>query len=751
MAVKDAGTFAANLNLARSIPQPNISKYSNNMSKTSYQLSPQYGLIEDVDYLAARGYNSTALWHKDDEEFLLINPVIATFLKAFQQPTTLNDVVKFFQHDTTDSFRDVEAALKPFFTSMRERGVLERCEPDAAPKPEMPNGEGLRLGDYTLKKRLSCSPPIDIYLATDDDGRKFLLKRLLFAPNFPEKYRPKIRRSFAQEFKILEILGACPDSSSGGCPNICPLIFFDKEQEYAVIDFFEGDTLKKLNEQQTLEGEMPFANPRNASAGTLRQLDSAIVASRPLEFFCYAPGVMEGVVLKDLVEFETLAQNCGFPTTELIKNSDAYKKTFAAFKDEKINPRRPPLSQLCNGADEVIGYYHFIQSLRHFLPFEIDGIVVKANSLQLQEELGFVARSPRWAFAGKFEPEQATTVIEDIIIQVGRTGALTPVAVMQPVSVGGVTITNATLHNQDEIDRKDVRVGDTVVIHRAGDVIPEIVSVVLEKRSAKSKKFTLPQDCPVCGTASVLLEDEAVRRCVNPFCSAIMKESLKHFASRNAMNIEKLGDRLIEVFFESNLVKTFSDFYKLQKSQILELERQGEKSADNIIKSIDESRETTLAKFIYALGIRHVGEQTAKSLANHFRALDTFLSASEEELTAIRDVGPRVAQAIRQTLSNKNFLKEIEKLVDFGVNIEVPSQKKKGTQLAGLTFVITGSFAISRDLIKAMVEDHGGSTSSSVSKKTSYLLAGEAAGSKLDKAQELGVKILDWAEFEKML
>jgi DNA ligase (NAD+) len=511
------------------------------------------------------------------------------------------------------------------------------------------------------------------------------------------------------------------------------------------------EEFKKLNEMQTQEGETPFANPRNASAGTLRQLDSAIVAKRPLEFFCYAPGVMEGVSLKTLVDFEELAKKCGFPTTELIEHSTDHKKILSLFKEKKINPLRPPFSQVCTGADAVIAYYHLIHSLRHLLPFEIDGIVVKANSLKLQEELGFVARSPRWAFAGKFEPEQATTVVEDIAVQVGRTGALTPVAIMQPVAVGGVTITNATLHNQDEIDRKDVRIGDTVVIHRAGDVIPEVVSVVLEKRPKNSKKFVLPKNCPSCDKDSVLIEGEAVRRCVNPFCPAIMKESLKHFASRNAMNIEKLGDRLIEIFFENDLVKTFSDFYRLKKSQILELDRQGEKSADNIIKSIDGSRSTTLAKFIYALGIRHVGEQTAKALANHFRSLDSFLAASEEELTAIRDVGPRVALAIRQTLDNKKFIKEIEKLVELGVEIEAPSQKKKGTQLAGLTFVITGSFAISRDLIKAMIEDHGGSTSSSVSKKTSYLVAGEAAGSKLDKAQELGVKILDWSAFEKML
>lgn len=526
-----------------------------------------------------------------------------------------------------------------------------------------------------------------------------------------------------------------------------PPAYFEARGEVLMLK----ENFKKLNELQIAEGETPFANPRNASAGTLRQLDSSIVAKRPLEFFCYAPGVMTGIDIKDLVAFEKLAQDFGFPTTDLIASNKEYKSISTSFKNNKINPLRPKLSQLCHGSDEVIEYYQFIHSLRHLLPFEIDGIVVKVNSFRLQEELGFVARSPRWAFAGKFEPEQNTTTVEEIIVQVGRTGALTPVAIMAPVSVGGVTITHATLHNQDEIDRKDVRVGDTVVVHRAGDVIPEIVSVVFEKRPANSKKFVLPKDCPTCGKTAVLLEGEAVRRCINPFCPDIMKESLKHFASRNAMNIEKLGDRLIEIFYENDLVKTFSDFYKLKKSQILQLERQGEKSADNIIKSIEESKQTTLAKFIYSLGIRFVGEQTAKSLANHFRSLEKFLEASEEDLTAIRDVGPRVAKAIRQSLDNKNFIKEIHKLIELGVNIETPSQKKRSAKLAGLTFVITGSFSISRDQIKALIEDHGGTTSSSVSKKTNFLLAGDEAGSKLDKAQELGVAILDWPAFEKML
>jgi len=505
-------------------------------------------------------------------------------------------------------------------------------------------------------------------------------------------------------------------------------LFTDKPPKYFEV---RGEVLmlkeefKKLNDLQQQNGETPFANPRNASAGTLRQLDSSIAAKRSLRFFCHSPGVYEGIKFASLSEFEQYAKSVGFPTGNR--------------------------SKLCKGIDEVIKYYDTTQKQRHTLPFEIDGIVVKVDSFRLQEELGFVARSPRWAFAGKFEPEQAQTIVEDIIVQVGRTGALTPVAIMKPVSVGGVTITNATLHNQDEIDRKDVRIGDTVVVHRAGDVIPEIIKVVTEKRQAKSKAFKIPDKCPSCDEKVVLEEGEVVKRCVNPLCPAVMKEALKHFASRNAMNIEKLGDKLIEALFDAGLVKKFSDFYTLTQKDILKLERQAEKSSSNIIKSIDSSRQTTLGKFIYSLGIRFVGEQTGKALANHFRSLDAFLAATEAELTEIRDVGPRVAEAINEALSHKAFVKEIRALVDNGVEIEVPSQKKKGNQLAGLTFVITGSFAMSRDDIKQMIEDHGGKTSSSVSKNTDHVLVGEDAGSKLKKAQDLELSILDWAAFEKML
>lgn len=507
----------------------------------------------------------------------------------------------------------------------------------------------------------------------------------------------------------------------------------------------------ELNRKQDEDGETPFANPRNAAAGTLRQLDTSIVASRPLHFFCYSPGWHEESTYESYSAFEDFILENGFPTTVLAEAKDG-EKIAKQIVAGKANPLRPPLGRLCRGAAEVIDYYHFIQKLRKNLPFEIDGIVVKVDSFAQQRELGFVARSPRWAFAGKFEPEQAETLVNDIAVQVGRTGALTPVAILKPVNVGGVTISNATLHNQDEIDRKDVRIGDSVIVHRAGDVIPEVVRVLIEKRPKSSKPFRIPEKCPNCKADTIILEDEAVRRCVNPLCSAVMKESLKHFIGRNAMNVEKLGDRLIDLLFEKDLVHTFSDLYTLTTEQILSLERQGEKSAANIINSIDKSKHTTLARFIYALGIRFVGEQTAKSLAAHFKTLDAFLKASTEDLIEINDIGPRVAESIQNALSNKKFKAEVLQIIENGVVIEAPKKSTAGkSTFSGQTFVITGSFSIPREEIKEIIESHGGKTSSSVSKKTHFVLAGEAAGSKLDKAQELEVTVIDWDQFQTML
>ncbi|MCC6137606.1 MAG: NAD-dependent DNA ligase LigA [Bdellovibrionaceae bacterium] len=506
-----------------------------------------------------------------------------------------------------------------------------------------------------------------------------------------------------------------------------------------------------LNKQQEEDGEMPFANPRNAAAGTLRQLDASIVAARPLHFFCYSPGWHEESAYDSYSQFEEFILEAGFPTTVTAQKKDALK-IIEQLKTGKVNPLRPPMSRVVTGGQAVVEYYNFIHELRKSLPFEIDGVVVKVNSFPMQRELGFVARSPRWAFAGKFEPEQAQTVINDIAVQVGRTGALTPVALLKPVNVGGVTISNATLHNQDEIDRKDVRIGDTVIVHRAGDVIPEIVRVIESARPQDSKPFKIPEKCPNCKGETIILEGEAVRRCTNPLCSAVMKESLKHFISRNALNVEKLGDRLVDVLFENDLVKTFSDLYKLNAEQILSLDRQGEKSASNIINSIEKSKNTTLSRFIYALGIRFVGEQTAKSLAAHYKTLDAFLEATTEDLIAINDIGPRVAESIQNTLANKKFKSEVLQIIKNGVVIAAPKKTAATkTTFEGQTFVITGSFALSREEIKDIIEAHGGKTSSSVSKKTHFLLAGEAAGSKLDKAQELEVKILDWNEFQELI
>jgi DNA ligase (NAD+) len=507
----------------------------------------------------------------------------------------------------------------------------------------------------------------------------------------------------------------------------------------------------KLNDQQEENGEVPFANPRNAAAGTLRQLDTKVVSTRPLHFFCYSPGWHQEAQYASYSEFEQFVVAAGFPTTVTVQKKNIAATT-AAIQDNKINPLRPPLSQVATGGEAVVNYYNWIHTLRKNLPFEIDGIVVKVNSFPMQQELGFVARSPRWAFAAKFEPEQAETIVKDIAIQVGRTGALTPVALLAPVSVGGVTVSNATLHNQDEIDRKDVRIGDSVIVHRAGDVIPEVVRVLENKRPKNSKPFKIPTTCPNCKSETIVLEGEAIRRCTNPLCSAVMKEALKHFISRNAMNIEKLGDRLIEVLFDSNLVKSFSDIYILTKEQILSLDRQGEKSATNILNSIEKSRATTLARFIYSLGIRFVGEQTAKSLAAHFKTLDAFLASSTEELLSINDIGPRVAESIQSALSNKQFALEVKSILKNGVHIEAPKKTAVAkTTLTGLTFVITGSFAISRDEIKELIESHGGKTSSAVSKKTNYVLAGEAAGSKLEKALALEVPVIDWPGLQELL
>jgi len=487
---------------------------------------------------------------------------------------------------------------------------------------------------------------------------------------------------------------------------------------------FKEDFLK-MNEQQQENGEDSFANPRNAAAGTVRQLDSTIAASRPLRFFAYGLGVVEGDLrFQKHSEIEDYLHSIGLPVAV------QYVET-------------------CPSIREAVKFYSRIEKVRPKLEFDIDGVVIKVNSLRLQDDLGLVARSPRWATAAKFKPEQAQTRIEDIQVQVGRTGALTPVAIMTPVKVGGVTVTNATLHNQDEIDRKDVRIGDTVVVQRAGDVIPEVVQVLLDKRPSKSRPFKLPTACPSCGEKVVKPEDEVISRCINPLCPAILKESLKHFVSRRAMNVEKVGDRLIEVLVDRGLVKTYSDLYRLRKATLLDLDRMGDKSVENILKSVETSKSSTLARFIYAFGIRFVGEQTAKHLADHFVTLESFLAAQVEDLLKIPEIGPKVAEAIRRWLENPKMQKEARALVDLGVTFAKSTRSVSGP-LSGLSFVITGTLPVKRSEAQELIEKNGGKIMSSVSSKLDYLVAGDDPGSKIENATQLGVKIISWDDLIKM-
>ena len=472
-------------------------------------------------------------------------------------------------------------------------------------------------------------------------------------------------------------------------------------------------------------GEDTFANPRNAAAGTVRQLDPKIAASRPLKFFAYALGDFSGITFSSQKNIEEVFKKFGLPVLE---------------EDLTVQSSDP---------EKIVAYYENINRKRPKLEFDIDGIVIKVNSLEQQEDLGLVARSPRWATAAKFKPEQAETLIEDIVVQVGRTGALTPVAIMAPVKVGGVTITHATLHNQDEIDRKDVRIGDTVFIQRAGDVIPEVVAVNHDKRPKNSKAFKIPLNCPSCGEKAHRGEEDAVLRCENIFCKAKIKESIKHFVSRRAMNMEKIGDRLIEVFIDEELITGFSDLYSLKKDQLLNLERQGEKSVDNIIKSIESSRKTTLARFIYALGIRFVGEQTGKLLADHYLTVENFLKTTKEELETIPEIGPKVSFSILESLKSKSFQKEVlalSKILEF----EKSSRNTEGP-LSGKSFLVTGTLPVKRDEAHEVIESNGGKLLSGVSSKLTYLIVGDDPGSKVEKAQSLDVKIISWDELLKML
>jgi len=482
-----------------------------------------------------------------------------------------------------------------------------------------------------------------------------------------------------------------------------------------------------LNARQREAGEKEYVNPRNAAAGAVRQLDSRITAGRPLRFFAYA--VSHSSEARWATHSQSLARlsGLGFPVC--------------------------PDRDVVQGVEGLLKYYKRIGRTRDRLPYAIDGVVYKVNRLDWQGRLGFISRAPRFALAHKYPAEEQVTQVLAIDVQVGRTGALTPVARLKPVFVGGVTVTNATLHNEDELRRKDVRIGDTVVVRRAGDVIPEVVSVRAEKRPAGARPFHLPKKCPVCGSAVVRSEDEAVARCSGGlYCPAQRKQALLHFASRRAMDIEGLGERLVEQLVDEKLVHTPADLYRLRLEQLAGLERMGEKSAANLLEALERSRHTTLERFIYALGIRNVGESTARDLARHFGDLAPLLKASEEALLEVPDVGPIVARSIRQFLDEPHNRRVIDELVEAGVSWPISTPAPRPPQAAVKSFVLTGTLAsMSRDEARAAIEAKGHKVTGTVSKKTDFVVAGDAAGSKLERARALGVAVLDERQFLDLL
>ena len=492
--------------------------------------------------------------------------------------------------------------------------------------------------------------------------------------------------------------------------------------------FMHRDDFEKMNKYAATLGEKEFANPRNAAAGSLRQLDSKITAKRPLSFFAYGLGAFEPI--------------------------NWLPKTHSQLLDHYVELGLPVCQErrVVSSVEGLNQFYQEIGRKRNQLPYEIDGVVYKVNSFIQQNTLGFVSRAPRFAIAHKYPAQEEITTVLGIDVQVGRTGAITPVARLSPVLVGGVTVTNATLHNEDEVRRKDVRVGDTVVVRRAGDVIPEVVSVVLDRRPQHAKPFEIPSRCPICDSHIERLVDEAIARCSGGlFCAAQRKQALLHFAHRRAMDIEGLGDKIVDQLVDLNLVRTPADLYRLGFSALANLERMGDKSADNLIRSIAQSKSTSLPRFIFGLGIRHVGESTAKDLAKYFGTMQALMDAQMEDLLTVNDVGPVVANSIISFMSESHNREVIEQLLASGIEFQVEEQIAS-VDLSDKTFVLTGTLpTMSRDQAKTLLEAAGAKVAGSVSQKTSYVVAGSDAGSKLEKANELGIPILDEDALMKIL
>jgi DNA ligase (NAD+) len=492
--------------------------------------------------------------------------------------------------------------------------------------------------------------------------------------------------------------------------------------------FMSHKDFEALNQAAIAKSEKTFANPRNAAAGSLRQLDPKITAQRTLSFFAYGIGQCDpsNIIPKTHSDLLNLYQSWGLPVCE----------------------HRAVVQSI----DGLMDFYQRIGALREQLPYDIDGVVYKVNSRDLQEDLGYVSRAPRFAVAHKYPAQEALTTVLGIDVQVGRTGAITPVARLSPVVVGGVTVTNATLHNEDEVRRKDIHIGDTVVVRRAGDVIPEVVSVIKDKRPMQATAFVMPTHCPICGSHIEKQEDEAVARCSGGlFCPAQRKQALLHFAQRRAMDIDGLGEKIVDQLVDLEIVRTPADLYRLGLMALANLDRMGEKSAENLLQAIHRSRKNSLARFIFALGIRHVGESTAKDLAKHFGGIDQVMSANEEEFLQVNDIGPVVAQSLVSFFSESHNLEVIEQLLASGIELEV-EQSAALPELLGKTFVLTGTLpTLSRDEAKSLLEKAGAKVAGSVSAKTHFVVAGADAGSKLEKAQELGITVLDEDQMLQLL
>ena len=517
----------------------------------------------------------------------------------------------------------------------------------------------------------------------------------------------------------LKTIRSIPLKIMPGFHAACPETLIVRGEVIMLVEEFQ-----RLNHRRIENDQPVFANPRNAAAGSVRQLDPRITAERRLDAVFYAAHLMEDKQFKTQAQIVACLKDCGF----------------------KVNAGR-----VCSTIEEAITACNEMESQRDTYPFEIDGAVVKINSLRLQARLGALPRSPRWAIALKFKPRQETTVIKNIRVQVGRTGALTPVADLEPVSISGVEVKRATLHNQDEILRKDIRIGDTVIVQRAGDVIPEVVRVLIEKRTGRERVFTMPDTCPACSTPVESGSDEAVMRCTNRHCPAIIKESIRHFASREAMNIEGLGTKLISRLVDSGRVASVADLYVLSLADWQDIERMGDKSAANILAALERSKSAGLERLLFALGIRNIGRQSAGILAAHFQSLEKLCQASRDELLCVHEIGPEAAESLRAFFEDSDALEMLKRMKDAGVSTE-PTQSLTDNRFSGKTFVLTGTLQFaSRENAAEIIRRFGGRVANSVSKKTDYVVAGDSAGSKLEKARSLGIAVLNEADFLQLI